>query len=231
MAATTSLTDEDLQAVRADLTAGKPPTVWFTKAAVGVPTGGSAKIISLDDSWSGEFIQVKATGSRDTMFCSPGELTRVRPVRKRAAPAAKAVVQAEPAAAAPPVAAASDIPYEPAPPPPRQQKPAPVEAPAPAPARATPARSRQQPVEVVVTLSATPEGEWTVEVSNGKRRTVRPTLVQPGDVAKAARSLPPAVTEAIESSLQAARHRQVERVERLRAELEEAQRALKELSG
>jgi hypothetical protein len=55
--------------------------------------------------------------------------------------------------------------------------------------------------------------------------------VQPADVAKAARSLPPAVAEAIESSLEAARLRQQERVERLRAELEAAQRALRDLSG
>jgi hypothetical protein len=70
-----------------------------------------------------------------------------------------------------------------------------------------------------------------VEVVTGRKRTVRPTPVQPAEVAKAARSLPPAVAEAIESSLAAARQRQVERVERLRAELDAAQRALQDLSG
>ena len=82
-----------------------------------------------------------------------------------------------------------------------------------------------------MTLSATAEGEWTVEVMVGTRRTVRPTPVQPGDVAKAARALPAAVADAIESSLEAARQRQLDRVERLRAELEAAQRALQDLSG
>jgi hypothetical protein len=65
----------------------------------------------------------------------------------------------------------------------------------------------------------------------GKKRSVRPTPVPAADVAKAARALPAEVAEAIESSLEAARHRQVERVQRLRAELEAAQRALQDLSG
>ena len=84
---------------------------------------------------------------------------------------------------------------------------------------------------MTITLNATIDGEWTVEVTIGKKRTVRPTSVQPADVAKAARSLPSAVAEAIESSLEAARERQLERVERLRAELEVAQRALQELTS
>jgi hypothetical protein len=88
-----------------------------------------------------------------------------------------------------------------------------------------------RPAEVTVTLSSTADGEWTVEVTTGRKRTVRPTPVQPAEVAKAARSLPAAVTEAIESSLAAARERQAERVERLRAELDAAQRALQDLSG
>ncbi|WP_343939044.1 DUF6319 family protein, partial [Pseudonocardia zijingensis] len=105
--------------------------------------------------------------------------------------------------------------------------------PAPAAAAKKPARPRPaaRPVEVTVTLNSTAEGEWTVEVTAGRKRTVRPTPVQPGEVAKAARSLPAAVAEAIESSLEAARQRQAERVERLRAELDAAQRALQELSG
>uniref|UniRef100_UPI002027A5B3 DUF6319 family protein n=1 Tax=Pseudonocardia lacus TaxID=2835865 RepID=UPI002027A5B3 len=86
------------------------------------------------------------------------------------------------------------------------------------------------PAGVTVTLAATPEGEWSVEVVVGKKRTVRPTPVSPGEVAKAARALPPVVTEAIESSLEAARARQLDRVERLRAELEAAQQALRDLS-
>ena len=210
-----SLSEQDLADVRAELSAHKRPAVWFTPAAVGVAAGGSAKVIAVDDSAEGDFIQVQATGSHDTMFCSPNELTRVRPTRKRRQPAA-ASAPAAPAAAK------------------RVARPEPPADPTPAPAAPTRQRGRttrvQRPVEVTIALSSTPEGEWTVEVVSGKKRTVRPTHVSPGDVAKAARSLPPAVSEAIESSLQAARQRQQERVEQLRGELEAAQRALQELT-
>jgi hypothetical protein len=84
---------------------------------------------------------------------------------------------------------------------------------------------------VTVTLNATADGEWTVQVVIGQKRAVRPTSMPPADVARAARSLPPAVAEAIKSSLEGARQRQFERVERLRTELEAAQRTLQELSG
>jgi len=84
---------------------------------------------------------------------------------------------------------------------------------------------------VTVTLFASAEGEWTVEVTVGKKRLVRSLPVQAAEVAKAARSLPSPVTEAIEASLAAARKRQTDRVEQLRAELEAAQLALRELDG
>jgi hypothetical protein len=53
--------------------------------------------------------------------------------------------------------------------------------------------------------------------------------VQAADVAAASRSLPSAVAEVITASLEDARQRQRERVERLRAELDAAQRALDQL--
>ena len=224
MVAADPLSEEDLVAARAVLSAGKPFTVWFTSAAVGVPANGSALVISIDDAAEGDFIQVRPAGTRDTMFCSPSELTRTRSVRKR--------VQ-RPAEPAPESIAAAERT------PPPFVSPAPVSASASASASAKrPDRLRRvgsrpaaRPVEVTVTLIASPEGEWTVEVMIGKKRIVRSTPVQPGDVAKAARSLPSAVAQAIESSLEAARGRQLERVERLRAELEAAQRALHELSS
>jgi Family of unknown function (DUF6319) len=244
MAAPKSLSEQDLEAARAELSARKPFTVWFTSAAVGVPAGGSAKVISIDDVAEGDFIQVRAAGTRDTMFCSPSELTRTRPARKPVqqptARASERVVPTEstpqqPAVESKPPAAES----KPQPPVAESKPPAPARQSAPAPPpekspdrpRAVGGRSVARPVEVTVTLSATSEGEWTVEVMVGKKRTVRPTPVQPADVAKAARSLPPVVAQAIESSLEAARQRQLDRVERLRTELEAAQRALQELSS
>jgi Family of unknown function (DUF6319) len=220
------LSEQDLAAARAELAAGRPFPVWFTAAAVGVPVGGSAKIVSVGEITEGDFIEVRPTGSRDTVFCSPNELTKARPPRKRAQ-------QAPPQPAAPQLArqrapqGASARPESPV----HDEAPEKSGAPV-AEAERRPGRARAaRPAEVTVTLCSTADGEWTVEVTTGRKRTVRPTPVQPAEVAKAARSLPAAVTEAIESSLAAARQRQAQRVERLRAELDAAQRALHELSG
>lgn len=237
-----SLSEQDLVAVRAELSAGKAFTVWFTSAAVGVPVGGSAKVISVGDKAEGEFIQVKPAGSRDTMFCSPGELTTTRPPRKRTVRPAQPSAIAEPARSAP--AEQVVVPEQKSMPPSvaksrsRSVVSAPEKSTEKKPEmsteerpRATSGRAAKRSTDVTVTLLASAEGEWTVEVMIGKKRTVRPTLVSPADVAKAARSLPPSVAEAIESTLEAARQRQLDRVESLRAELDAAQRALQELNG
>ncbi|WP_028933270.1 DUF6319 family protein [Pseudonocardia spinosispora] len=234
MAGPKSLSEQELTTVREELSTGKAVTVWFTSAAVGVPVGGSAKVISLGDVPEGEFIQVKPAGSRDTMFCSPSELTTARPPRKRPAkPPELAPEQTAPAVRAPAPEPAPQVrtPVPPSPPERSQvvhAEPAKVSDDRPRPASG---RSVKRPPDVTVTMIATTEGEWTVEVMIGKKRTVRPTAVSPADVAKAARSLPPEVAEAIESTLEAARQRQLDRVEALRAELDAAQRALEELTG
>jgi hypothetical protein len=232
------LSEQDLAAARAELSAGRPFPVWFTATAVGVPVGGSAKVVSVGEDAEGDFIEVRPTGSRDTVFCSPNELTTTRPPRRRAKQAPSPPPAPQPARQQ----AASESPESPESP--AQDRSAqdgsaqdvaerggtaPQAAPERRPGR--PRAGAARPAEVTVTLSSSAEGEWTVEVTTGRKRTVRPMAVQPAEVAKAARSLPEAVTEAIESSLAAARQRQAERVERLRAELDAAQRALQELSG
>jgi hypothetical protein len=236
------LSEQDLAAARAELAEGRLFPVWFTAAAVGVPVGGSAKIVSVGEAAEGDFIEVRPTGTRDTVFCSPNELTSTRPPRRRRAkePPPQPSTPAEPQPALqraedPPARRARPVEPESAPAPAPSAQDRSVErngaAPQAAQARRTGRSASARPAEVTVTLTSTADGEWTVEVATGRKRTVRPTPVQPGDVAKAARSLPAAVTEAIESSLAAARQRQVERVERLRAELDAAQRALQDLSG
>src|ERR671914_956527 len=82
------LSEPDLVAARAQLAEGRPFPVWFTAAAVGVPVGGSAKIVSIGEPAEGDFVEVRPTGSKDTVFCSPNELTRTRPPRRRAQKAA-----------------------------------------------------------------------------------------------------------------------------------------------
>ncbi|MBW0118124.1 hypothetical protein I4J48_23075, partial [Pseudonocardia sp. KRD-169] len=59
MAAPGALTEQDVVAVREAAAAGKPVTVWFTAAAVGVPAGRSAKVSAVGDPSDGDFIQVR----------------------------------------------------------------------------------------------------------------------------------------------------------------------------
>ncbi|WP_199443892.1 DUF6319 family protein [Umezawaea beigongshangensis] len=228
MAKQSSLSPQDLEHLRAELAAGRPPTVWFTTAAVGVEAGKSAKVIAFTEPEEGDFIQVRPTGSRDEISFSPAELTLEKPVRKKPAPAPA------PAPVKQPVREETVVehPYVPAPPP------EPVRKLAPAPQAAAPARparpvARKQPksAEVTVTLSSTADGEWTADVTQGTKRTVRGASVPASAVAQAARLLPPEVAEAVEAVLSAAREQHQARVEQLRAELEAAQRALDELSG
>ncbi|MBW0113160.1 hypothetical protein I4I84_31120 [Pseudonocardia sp. KRD-182] len=239
-----ALTEPDVVELRRETTAGGPVTVWFTEAAVGVPVGGSAKVVAVGEAGEGEFIQVRRSGSRDTMFCSPNELTRVRPSRAAAASgkraesagrgekASAAASSGSRSTAARRAASAAAAPAAVAPAP-AAVAPAPAAAEAPA-APARPARARRDTArssELSVTLSATAEGEWSVEVLAGKKRVVPSTAVPATAVAAAARALPAAVAEAVESSLEGARRRQRERVEQLRAELDAAQRVLDEFEA
>jgi Family of unknown function (DUF6319) len=228
MAQLISLSDEDIAELRSELAAGRVPMVWFTSAAVGVPAGGSAKIVAFADTAEGDFVQVRPTGSKDVLSFSPSELTRTRPPRKKSA-APRATRAATPAK------------------PPAAPRPAPVPKPAPKPAaapsqppevRPTAAKPAAGPrraprttagAELTVTLNSTAAGDWSVEVVVGKKRTVRALPVSPADVAKAAKSLPPQVAEAVDRALDSARAQQHARVAQLQAELERAQLALKDL--
>lgn len=91
-------------------------------------------------------------------------------------------------------------------------------------------RKPRQPSGATVTLTAGPEGQWTVEVSTGKKRVLRPTPVTTSAVGQAAKSLHPEVAEAVEPLLEAAREQQRVRVEQLQSELADAQRMLDELT-
>ncbi|MGM1059943.1 DUF6319 family protein [Saccharothrix sp. Mg75] len=220
-----SLSEEDIGFLRGELAAGRPAQVWFTSAAVGVEAGRSAKVVAFTDPAEGDFIQVRPTGEKDDLSFSPAELTVEKPApRKRTVPAAK---EPEPAAPAP----VEHI-YTPAPPP-AKPKPAPAPPPPAAKPAAKPAASRKQakPAEVTVTLVSTAEGEWTVDVQWGAKRTLKAAPVAASAVAAAAKLLPAEVDEAVDSVLTAARERHLARVEQLRAELEAAQRALDELTG
>lgn len=222
------LSAEQIDHVRAELAAGRLPMVWFTPAAVGVDAGRSAKVVALTEPDEGDFIQVRPTGSHDTLSFSPNELTMEKPPRRRKA-AEPEPPPAPPQPQRPKIDELLVVRERPTRKPPAQTRAAEPEAPKPP--RDQPRRGRsRQPAPIMVTLSSNAEGEWTVEVLTGSRRTVKPQPVSAGSVASAARALGGDIEEAIEGALSAARDQQRARVEQLEAELAAARAALAELA-
>jgi hypothetical protein len=249
------LSDTEIRQITADLAAGRPPMVWFTSEAVGVPEGRSGKVLALGDPAEGDFLQVRPTGSKDVLSFSPTEVTLTKPAR-RTAPAAKprkdttvsmpsavsstvtSSSSAIPSSAIPSSAAPSPLPQstgsEGSADPDGSREAAAKSAPAkqsPRPAKAAAPARKAKAVEVTVTLSGTADGEWTVDVVNGKKRTVRGLSVAGSAVAQAAKLLHPEVAEVVDSVLDSVRSSQRAKVEQLQAELEQARRMLDELSG
>nr|WP_245663364.1 DUF6319 family protein [Nocardia inohanensis] len=127
------------------------------------------------------------------------------------------------------------------PPAPKAEAPQPASAPAPAakPAGGTPAPARKPAAaaakkakapEVTVTLLGTADGEWTVEVVAGKKRS-KGLPVPSSAVSQAAKLLHEEVAEVVDGVLESVRASQRAKVEALQAELENARRLLDELAG
>ncbi|MEV0698244.1 DUF6319 family protein [Saccharopolyspora sp. NPDC050389] len=235
------LSSDELRGIREELNAGTTPTVWFTGSAVGVQEGRSGKVVALGEPAEGDFIQVRPAGSKDVLSFSAAEVTKVKPPRKKAAPPeppAKPAAKPRLAAPAPTPAPAKPPAAQEKPAAPAKPRPAAASAPAPAGASAKPAAdaaARRKPRQAkpiggaTVTLTADHDGQWSVEVSTGKKRVVRPTPVAANAVAQAAKALHDDVAAAVEPLIDAAREQQRVRVEQLRAELAAAQAALDEL--
>lgn len=219
------LSAEQIDQLRAELADGRRPMVWFTPAAVGVDAGRSAKVLAIGDPPDGDFIQVRPTGSQDELSFSPNELTMEKPARRKKTAEPPAPEPTPPAPA--PVSELLVVREKPP-----ARKPAAARGPEPAAPTAEPVRRgrAKQPAPITVTLSSTSEGEWTVEVLTGSKRSVRAQPIGAGAVASAARALGGDIEAAIEGALRAAREQQRARVERLEAELASARQALDELS-
>ncbi|SMD23746.1 DUF6319 family protein [Kibdelosporangium aridum] len=218
------LSDSDITQLRDALKAGKPPTVWFTGRAVGVDAGKSGKVVSFASPEEGDFIEVKPTGSKDTLSFSKAELTLNRPKQRPAAPKkpapAPAVVEEEIYQPAPASSSSSS----------RASSPSSASAPASAEKKSAPRRRAMPPSEVTVTLHSTPRGDWTVDVVVGKKRSVRSMPIPAAAIHKIAKELPDQVETAISAVMAAARQQHEERIALLQAELDAARRALNELS-
>lgn len=225
------LSTEQIDQLRTELADGRRPMVWFTPAAVGVDAGRSAKVVALSEPYEGDFIQVRPTGSHDDLSFSPNELTMDKPPRRRKGDEpVKLALAPVPTPAPPPVDELLVVRERPTRKKPAVTAPRPVAAEPAKPAR--PARGKTRPpAPITVTLSSTAEGEWTVEVQAGSRRTVRPQPVGAGAVAQAARALGGDIETAIEGALSAAREQQLAKVAVLEAELAAARQALDELNS
>ena len=228
MAQPGSLSDEDVEHLRDELVRGREPTVWFTADAVGVEAGRSARVVGLNDPVEGDFIQVRPAGSHDELSFSPSELTLARPGRKRSPAEVPAVSrpsmeqrmsESENTTTETPeeVAAGDTAAVE-------------EEAPAKKPRPASTAK-KTRVADVVITISGSVDGDWTVDVVAAKKKALKALPVTPAVVGQAAKALHPEVAESIEAILEQAREQQTAKVEQLRAELEAAQKALEELAG
>ncbi|WP_405177870.1 DUF6319 family protein [Nocardia sp. NBC_01377] len=247
------LSDTEIEQIATEIAGGRPPMVWFTAAAVGVAEGRSGKVVALGDPTDGDFLQVRPTGSKDVLSFSPTEVTLTKPPRP-SPPAQKSAAPKTTTRKDPPVTQPSTVTSVATPSTPPSvvtanaaadsadsaakaaaAKPGPAGTAgttgtaAPKPAKAPAARKRTAP-EVTVTLTGTPDGEWAVDVVNGKKRTIRGLPVTSAAVAQAAKVLHPEVAEVVAGILEAARGVQQAKVAQLQAELEEARKLLEELS-
>ncbi|WP_280411260.1 DUF6319 family protein [Nocardia asiatica] len=236
------LSDSEIQQIATDIAGGHPPMVWFTSAAVGVPEGRSGKVIALGDPADGDFLQVRPTGSKDVLSFSPVEVTLTKPPRgmagaaaqpksstRKEPPVTQSSTATQPAQASAPTATAAPKPVEAAGEASRGESAGKQAPAAPKPAKAAAARKAKAP-EVTVTLTGTADGEWSVDVVSGKKRTLRGLPVAGSAVAQAAKILHPEVAEVVAGVLEALRGVQEAKVQQLQAELEEAKRLLDELS-
>ncbi|MFD3705690.1 DUF6319 family protein [Nocardia sp. NPDC058658] len=232
------LSDAELARIAGELAEGKPPMVWFTSAAVGVAEGKSGKVVALDDPSAGDFLQVRPTGSKDVLSFGPSEVTLTKPARGTTVAPGGSTRTRQEIVPAPSnrkdntVTQPSTLPST-ATPAPRSLAPVPDDAPKPAPAAPRPAKApaarKTKPAEVTVTLTGTADGEWTVDVVNGKKRSVKGMAVSSAAVAQAAKILHPEVEEVVAGILEAAREVQQAKVAQLQAELEAARKLLEEL--
>ncbi|MGQ4599164.1 DUF6319 family protein [Nocardia sp. R6R-6] len=238
------LSDSEIQQIATDLAGGRPPMVWFTAAAVGVPEGRSGKVIALGDPADGDFLQIRPTGSKDVLSFSPTEVTLTKPPRAAAGAAAQpksttrkesAVTQSSSVTSPAPASAPTPKPLTSAAEasePDSAAKGAAKQVPAASAAKAAKAPAARKPKapEVTVTLTGTADGEWSVDVVSGKKRTVRGLPVASSAVAQAAKILHPEVAEVVAGILDTLRGAQEAKVQQLQAELAEARRLLEELS-
>lgn len=86
-------------------------------------------------------------------------------------------------------------------------------------------------VELTLTVTGTPEGEWQAELIHSGKRVVQSLPVAASSVSKAAAELHQDISEAIESVLSQAREQHEAKLAELEAEVERVRKALAELES
>ncbi|ASU77760.1 cell wall anchor protein [Actinopolyspora erythraea] len=254
-----ALSSEQIRGLREELDNGTTPTVWFTGSAVGVDPGRSGKVVAMEEPAEGEFLQVKPAGSKDVLSFSAVEVTLDKPAPKRKETGrgttrkSSGTTTATESAASRTSGGATGRPEEPAPAGSTNGTASSSGSTASSGAgskssgksessgtkRASSSRSNgngaktpsRRPSGATIILTAGEDGQWSVEVSNGRKRVLRPTDVPASAVGQAAKALHEDVAQAVEPLLEAEREHQRARVEQLQRELDEAQRRLQELGS
>ena len=228
-----ALTTDEVSGLRARLSAGEKPRVIVRAASAAVPAGTRGNVIRMGNPSEGEFIVVRL--GRDEVPFAPSELAlsargKTATAAASSAPSKKTARTSAPKKAAPRKAAAKTSAAKGATPPAKGPvKAAPAKAPA-KPARRSSARraGRKGAHPLTVTLRFN-DGLWTVEAQRGARRLARASAVRPGAVQTFAELVDDdTVREAISEIVASNRTVAEEKAEKLRAELEAAEAALKE---
>jgi hypothetical protein len=230
------LSDDEVQAFRDALAAGRRPKVVFTESA-GQIAGQLGQVVALTDpAVSDEWVVVRF--GRDELPFSPVDLQvapRGAAARKAVAPPPEPVpVRPEPefvidkpvvpsarrtgsaamsamSTSAPPVAEPS------------------AAAPTPAPRKAARPPKPKGPAGLTVTL-AYGDGEWTVAAAQGAKTLARPYVVKPAEALRMVSLVDvPGVREAVEQIMAAERADAEREADRLRAQLAEVESRLAEL--
>lgn len=245
------LSPDDLTRIRDTLAAGRKPKVVFT-AAAGQMAGQVGQVVALTDpAISDEWVVVRF--GRDELPFSPADLaipTKTSPVAA-AARATKATPSRPATAAVPGPREEPPVPPAPSPttrkpaaggngaaPADRVAEPKPAdrdpEPPADqAAAAAKPARKAAKPKaapSLTVTLTYA-DGDWMVGATQGSRTVAKPYVIKAAEALKMVAMLDvPAVHEAVEHIVSAARAEAEQQADRLRAQLAEVEARLAELS-
>jgi hypothetical protein len=102
------------------------------------------------------------------------------------------------------------------------------EKPKKAPAKKAPAK-RAKTLELTLTVTGTPDGDWRAELKHGTTYLARNLTVAAAAVSRAAKELHEDLSSPIEDMIEEARSQQAARVAALEAELEAARKVLAEL--